>query len=168
MTGTIREVRLSDAHAIADIYNYYIEHTTVTYETEPVTAGEMERRIRDISEGHPYLVYEDDGVVTGYCYAHPWKVRAAYRHTFETTIYLDHRVMHHGIGRQLMARLTDMCRERGCHVLIACVTDENAESRAFHLRLGFKQAGHYEQVGRKFGRWIGIDDFELILPDSGR
>ena len=118
MTGTIREVRLSDARAIADIYNYYIEHTTVTYETEPVTAGEMERRIRDISEGHPYLVYEDDGVVTGYCYAHPWKVRAAYRHTFETTIYLDHRVMHHGIGRQLMARLTDMCRERGCHVLI--------------------------------------------------
>ena len=71
MTGIIREVRLSDARAIADIYNYYIEHTTVTYETEPVTAGEMERRIRDISAAHPYLVYEDDGVVTAYCYAHP-------------------------------------------------------------------------------------------------
>ena len=52
MTGIIREVRLSDARAIADIYNYYIEHTTVTYETEPVTVGEMERRIREIGRAH--------------------------------------------------------------------------------------------------------------------
>lgn len=163
MTENIRDVRLTDARAIADIYNYYIENTTVTYETEKVTVEEMEERIKDISARHPYFVYEEDGRIVAYCYAHPWRTRAAYRLTLESTIYLDHNITHQGTGTRMMNHLIELCRSQGYHVLIACITDENTGSIAFHERLGFRHVAHYDQVGRKFDRWLGLDDLELIL-----
>ena len=161
--GNIREVKLSDAQAIADIYNYYIANTTVTYETELVTADEMARRIEEISAKYPYFVYEEAGKVIAYCYAHPWRTRAAYLYTLETTIYLDHSVKHHGIGSLMVNHLIALCKEKGYHALIARATDENVESKVFHEHLGFKQVSHYEEVGWKFDRWLGINCFELIL-----
>ena len=37
----IRKVTPDDAQAITDIYNPFITHTTVTFETEPVSVDEM-------------------------------------------------------------------------------------------------------------------------------
>ena len=45
----IRYAKLSDAKAIADIYNEYILHSVATFETEAVSEDEMYRRIADIS-----------------------------------------------------------------------------------------------------------------------
>ena len=163
MNANIRKAELADAQAIATIYNYYIENTTVTYETELITTEEMARRIKEISEKYPYLVYEEKGKVVAYCYAHPWRTRAAFLHTLETSIYLDHTIKHHGIGTKLVTELIEMLKRQGYHALIATITNENTESIAFHLRLGFKQVGQYEQVGWKFDRWIGLNSYEMIL-----
>ena len=54
------------------------------------------------------------------------------------------------------------CR-RGIHVLIACITSENTASCAFHEALGFRKASSFEEVGMKFGRWLGVTDYQLIL-----
>ena len=40
----IRYAKLSDAKAIADIYNEYILHSVATFETEAVSEDEMRRR----------------------------------------------------------------------------------------------------------------------------
>ena len=163
-TNNIRPVRLADAARLAEIYNYYIVNTTVTLELEPITADEMARRIAEISAHHPYYVYEENGRVMGYTYAHPWKTRAGYiGHSLETTVYLDHEVKHGGIGSALVNRLIEYCKAEGFHVLIANATDENQESRAFHEHLGFKQVAYYSEVGRKFNRWLGIKSFEKKL-----
>ena len=77
----IRKADSEDAEAIAAIYNEYIINSTATFETEPVTVEEMRERITQISAGFPYLVYETGNEVAGYCYAHPWKERAAYKYT---------------------------------------------------------------------------------------
>ena len=55
----IRPVSPADSAAICEIYNYYIEHTVVTFEERSLTGLEMEERIRKISAGYPYLVWED-------------------------------------------------------------------------------------------------------------
>ena len=83
----IRYAKLSDAKAIADIYNEYILHSVATFETEAVSEDEMYRRIADISSRFPYLVFEEGGQVIGYAYAHLWQERAAYCHTWETTFF---------------------------------------------------------------------------------
>lgn len=159
----IRKVHPSDASAIAEIYNYYVGETTVSFEYEPVSVDEMAARIAETSAEYPYLVCEDGGKVAGYCYAHRWKERAAYIHTWETTVYVASRDRGRGVGGLLMERLVEECRAAGCHVLVACITGDNEASIRFHERLGFVRASCFRQVGRKFGRWLDVVDYELLL-----
>ena len=159
----IREVTIHDAAAIAAIYNDYVLHTTVSFETEPLTTEAMRDRIAHIAADYPYFVAEEEGVVTGYCYAHPWKERAAYGHTLETTVYLSPQSQNRGLGKQLMQRLIDECRHRGYRALVACITGNNEISRAFHARLGFIQVSLFKEVGYKFGQWLDVVDYELLL-----
>ena len=159
----IRRVAVQDAQAIADIYNEYVLRSVATFEVEPVTVQEMLGRIEELSARYPYLVYEEDGQVLGYCYAHQWRARAAYRQTWETTVYVDTSARRKGIGRALVGHLIEECRRAGVHVLVASIVSENVGSIMLHQGLGFRQASHFSQVGRKFGRWLDITDFQLLL-----
>ena len=141
----IRTVKFQDARAIANIYNEYIKNSVISFETEPLSLQEMQSRIVEISAHFPYYVYEQqDGEILGYCYAHLWKERDAYKHT-------------------LMQRLIGECCRQGYHALIACITEGNEASILMHSKLGFKQVSHFEKVGFKFGRWLGVVDYELLL-----
>ena len=159
----IRPVTLADTEAITAIYNHYIQETTVTFETEPITTEEMARRIKDISAQFPYFVYEKDGKILAYCYAHLWKERAAYSNTLETTIYVEQRAVHQGLGSLMVRRLIELCRAQGYHALIACITEENEASVKMHEKLGFKQVSSFKEVGKKFGRWLDVADLEYML-----
>lgn|SRR5574344_939406 len=159
----IRPVKTEDADSIAAIYNEYVLNTNISFETDAVTTDEMRLRISEISTKFPYFAYEIDGEVVGYCYAHLWKSRAAYKHTLETTVYIATDYQGQGIGRMLMEKLIDSCKQQGYKVLIACITEDNQKSCKMHEKLGFKQVSHFEKVGCKFGRWLGVRDFELIL-----
>lgn len=159
----IRRVKLQDAKAITTIYNEYVEHSVSTFDTEPLREEDMRSRIAEIAARFPYFVYEEDGRVTGYCYAHLWKERDAYKHTLETTVYMAPGYLGKGIGKMLMQRLIEECKREGYHALIACITEGNAASDSLHLGLGFKQVSHFEKVGLKFGRWLDVVDYELLL-----
>ncbi|MCF2597407.1 N-acetyltransferase [Phocaeicola barnesiae] len=161
----IRTVTLNDAQAIADIYNEYIVHTCITFETAPVSPAEMADRIRTISSTYPYFVYEADGEMLGYCYAHGWKEKQAYRQTAETTVYVKKGHTGKGIGQALMQQLIDVSQKAGLHVLIACITYPNEASVRLHEKLGFKQVSRFNEVGRKFGQWLDIYDFQLVLSE---
>ncbi len=160
----IRDVKINDAGAIAGIYLHYVKDTTVSFETIPPDAVAMAERIRSISTSYPYLVAEDENTgIVGYCYAHPWKERAAYSQTWETTIYLSPDFTGREIGHTLMRRLISACRDYGCHALIACITAENTGSIAFHGSLGFREVSRFIEVGFKFGRYLDVVDMELML-----
>jgi phosphinothricin acetyltransferase len=162
----IRDLQASDAEAITKIYNWYVLEGDQSFETEALSVEAMRDRALHIHESYPYFVAVDHDAgdkVLGYCYVHPWKERAAYSHTFETTIYLALDARHHGVGRMLMTRLIEECRARGYRALIACITGNNTESISFHLSLGFKQVSHFKQVGYKHGQWLDVIDLELLL-----
>lgn len=159
----IRKATLDDAAAIAEIYNHYIEHTSVSFEVEPLSPMAMRERMVSLLPHFPYLLYEKDNKVLGYCYAHAWKERAAYKSTWELTIYLHHQFTGAGIGKQLMRELIAACRAQGCRVLIACITGNNVASKMFHQQFGFHQVSHFEKVGEKHGEVLDVDDFELML-----
>lgn len=163
MNGLLRPVILADAGRIAAIYNKYIADTTITFETESVPVEVMRGRIDSVSSAFPYFVYEYDGEVLGYCYAHLWKEREAYSKTLETTVYLAPEACHQGIGSRLMRLLIEECRRQGYHALIACITADNLSSLQFHHRLGFRQVSRFSEVGRRFDRWLDVIDLELVL-----
>ena len=91
-----RDVKPQDATAITKIYNEYITNSIISFETEPLTEEDMLSRIVQISSKYPYLVYETDGIVVGYCYAHAWKERAAYRYSRNNRLFISriHRQRH--------------------------------------------------------------------------
>lgn len=160
----IRPVEYSDTEAITEIYNHYIMDTTVTFETKPLSINAMACRIKDISAKFPYFVTEQEGRVVGYCYVHQWKEREAYLHTLEVTIYLDPQHKGNGLGSKMLKKLVEACKESThCRALIACITEENTESIAFHKRMGFEIVSHFKKVGYKFDRWLDVIDMEMLI-----
>lgn len=159
----IRPARLEDSGAIADIYNWYIEHTIITFEETPLTAADIAARMT-LTEPHcPWLVLELDGVVRGYAYAGIWKARSAYRHSRETTIYLHRDYGGAGHGRILYQSLIDELRQGPIHVLIGGIALPNPASVGLHEHLGFKQVGGFTEVGKKFGNYIDVGYWQLTL-----
>ncbi|MDR2121363.1 MAG: GNAT family N-acetyltransferase [Tannerella sp.] len=161
----IRKVKKEDAEEIAAIYNYYVVHTAITFETEPVSEEEMRERIVRISAKYPYFVYEKDGFIAGYCYAALWKKRKAYGRTVESTVYVSPDHKRKGVGLALMNKLTEALLEMQIHAIIACITIPNDESVALHEKLGFTKVSHFRQVGWKFERWLDVGDWELVFEN---
>jgi phosphinothricin acetyltransferase len=159
----IRPVRLSDAEAICGIYNYYIEHTVITFEEIPLSIGEMEERIRKISSKYPYLVWEENEKVTGYSYINTWKERAAYRYAAELSIYLENGKQGKGVGRTLLTRILEEVRKTDIHVLVSGITLPNDRSTALHEKFGFKKIAQFNEIGYKDNNWLDVGYWELIL-----
>lgn len=160
----IRRVRpAEDAGAICRIYNHYITDTVVTFENDPLDRETMQLRIERINARFPYLVYEQDGRVLGYCYAATWRSRAAYDHTVETTIYLDPDWTGRGIGYELYQELVARLRSSDFHVAVASITLPNTRSVALHEKFGFRKVAHFTEVGNKFGKWLDVGFWELSL-----
>ena len=153
----VRPATAADAEAIARIYSYYIVHTTISFEEQPVCAAEMAGRITEVlSSSLPWLVAEHAGLVVGYAYAGKWKGRFAYRYSVETSVYLDPEFTGQGFGTRLYQALLAMLRDRSIHVVIGGIALPNEASVALHERLGFAKVAHFKEVGCKFGQWIDV------------
>ncbi len=160
----IRAFETGDAAGIAQIYNHYVLHTTVSFENEALSLDAMRQRLTAIASSYPCLVDSENGEIRGYCYAHQWKERVAYAHTWETTVYIAPRHIGKRIGEHLMNELIERSRTSGrCRALVACITGDNAASIALHEKLGFTKVSHFPQVGRKFDVWLDVVDYELLL-----
>lgn len=159
----IRSIVPADASRIAEIYNHYVRETVVTFEERPVASDEMARRIAETTAGFPWLVSEQCGLVAGYAYASSWKRRSAYRFAVESTVYLAPEFTSRGIGSGLYRALIVEMRARGLHCAIGGIALPNPASIALHEKLGFGPIGHFREVGCKFGRWVDVGYWELIL-----
>jgi phosphinothricin acetyltransferase len=162
----IRDVKPGDSGQICRIYNHYIENTIITFEEESLEPGEMERRIREVTKEHPWIVFEEEGRILGYAYAHTWRSRSAFRFSLESTVYLDPGEMGKGIGTRLYSRLLQLLKDQGIHMVIGVLSLPNEGSRKLHEKFGFKKVAHYREVGLKFGKWIDIGSWQLNLQDN--
>lgn len=160
----IRSASESDAADIAEIYNYYITETTVTFETDPVTPEIMQERIRKAQKNYLWIVAEEDGKVIGYSYAGQWRTRQAYFKSVETSIYLHKDRRTTGTGTQLYTELLKRLKEDfGIHAVIAALGIPNEASERFHEKMGFERLGTFKETGFKFGKFCDVAYFELLL-----
>ena len=161
--NVIRPARLADATRICEIYNHYVRETVITFEEVPVEADEMAGRIRGVQALAPWLVAEEDGVIAGYAYATPWKTRSAYRFAMESTIYMAAELSGRGIGGSLYAALIAELRSREIHCAVGGIALPNPVSIRLHERLGFREIGRFREIGWKFGRWVDVGYWELLM-----
>jgi L-amino acid N-acyltransferase YncA len=160
----LRDARSSDAAAMAAIYNHYVLGTTVSMEFDPVEPVDIERRMDAVREARlPWLVLLERGAVAGYAYATPWRTRPGYRHAVESTVYLDARARGRGHGRRLYAALLARLAGRA-HCVIGGIALPNPASVGLHEALGFRQVARFSEVGCKFGDWVDVGYWQLLLP----
>jgi phosphinothricin acetyltransferase len=160
----IRNVLLSDAGRIAEIYNHYIEHTIITFEEDKIDAGEIERRIKAVQEKrYPYIVYEENGQLLAYAYLNNWRTRSAYDITLETSIYIDIDYTGRGIGTILYKALIDKSKEINIHSLIGVISLPNEASQKLHEKLGFQLIGNFRESGKKFNQLIDVEFWQYFL-----
>jgi L-amino acid N-acyltransferase YncA len=162
--AVIRAATAADAEALASIYNHYILNTVITFEEQAITAADMTERLAEVAASKlPWLVAERAGQVLGFAYASKWKGRCAYRYAAEVTVYLDATVPRQGFGTQLYEALFAQLRERGMHTLIGGIAEPNPASVALHEKFGMRKVAHFAQVGFKFGRWVDVGYWQVML-----
>lgn len=160
----IRSALPYDAEIIAHIYNHYILNTVITFEEQPVAAQEITRRMADVSSAQlPWLVVELSGRIVGYAYASPWKDRSAYRYSVESTVYLDPAFLGAGFGSQLYDALLAELRLKKVHGVIGSIALPNEASIRLHEKFGFRKVAEFKEIGYKFGQWVDVGYWQLIL-----
>jgi L-amino acid N-acyltransferase len=152
------------AAAILEILNEAIAHSTALYEYRPRTPQDMLAWFAEKSTGRfPIIGALEGDTLVGFATYGTFRARAAYKYTVEHSVYVhkDHRGR--GIGTALMRELIAAAREQQYHVLVGGIDIANAGSVSMHERLGFTYAGTVRQAAYKFGRWLDLGFYQLIL-----
>lgn len=155
----------SHAQAILDIFNEAIVTSTALYDYQPRSLTSMNAWFAAKDKGNfPVIGIEDEhGTLLAFGSYGTFRAWPAYKYTVEHSVYVhkDHRGK--GLGLRVMQELIAEAGQRDVHAMIGCIDASNPGSIALHDRLGFKLVGTLPQVGFKFGRWLDIVFYQLIL-----
>ena len=162
----IRLASSEDAPAVARIYGPIVRDTVISFEVDPPSELEMERRIAATLGHAPWLVSEENGEILGYVYASKHRERAAYQWSVDVAAYTHDAHRRKRVGRALYTTLFELLRLQGFRAAHAGITLPNAASVGFHEALGFRAVGVYSAVGFKLGAWHDVGWWQLRLIDS--
>jgi L-amino acid N-acyltransferase len=167
-----------EAHAAAvlDIFNDAILTTTALYEYKPRTMETMKTWFAT-KEANRFPVIgaiDESGALMGFASYGTFRAFPANKYTVEHSVYVDKSYRGKGVSKVLLNAVIEKAREADLHTLIGGIDAANSVSIALHERLGFTHAGTIRQAAYKFGRWLDLSFYQLILetpssPDeSGR
>jgi L-amino acid N-acyltransferase len=153
------------AAAILDIFNDAIVHSTALYDYQPRASESMVGWFAaKRTGGFPVIGAEDgEGALLGFASYGTFRAWPAYKYSVEHSVYVHKDQRGHGIGVALMQRLIAAARKQERHVLVGGIDMTNTASIALHERLGFVHAGTIRQAGFKFGRWLDLGFWQLLL-----
>lgn len=151
----IRFVQEEDLPAIREIYGEYI-NTSVTFEYALPSPEEFEARVKEIVREYPYLVWEEEGKILGYAYAHRHMSRAAYGWNAELSIYFSGTARSRGRGKIIYEKLMEVLKLQNVRNVYGCVTVPNPDSQRLHGKMGFQLLGIFPKTGYKAGKWHDI------------
>ena len=154
-TFTIRPATREDMRAVVGIYNWAINQTFATIDSEPLSAEEAEEwwdahaRQRTTT-----LVADEDGDVIGWARLLPWRQRGF--EVVEDLVYVDPLYQKRGVGRELLGQLIESARATGCRTIVASVAADNLAGLRLHQGMGFEVVGTLKDAAYKFSRWMDI------------
>ncbi|SFW33081.1 GNAT family N-acetyltransferase [Luteibacter sp. UNCMF366Tsu5.1] len=161
----IRVATVSDAAACHAIYAPVVGTSAITFETAPPGDDAMVERIRARLANHPWLVWEEQGIVLAYAYAGRFRERAAYDWVAETSIYVHENARRRGIARRLYGALLDTMAMQGINQAVGVITLPGDASVAMHEAMGFAPAGVWPKAGYKLGQWWDVGVWSRFLSE---
>ena len=151
--------------AILAIFNDAITHSTALYDYKPRTPAMMADWFAVKSKGHfPVLGLETTaGELAGFASYGAFRPHPAYKYTVEHSVYVDRRFRGQGFGRRLLEEIIATAEREQYHTMIGVIDSANEVSINLHKALGFAPCGALRQVGFKFGQWLDVVFYQLIL-----
>ena len=161
-----RPARLSDAAAIAQIYNQGIEERIATFETEPRSPDQIAAVLTERGDRYPTIVAERAGIVLAWAGTGPYRSRPCYDGVAEFSVYTERAARGTGAGRAALLGLIQACAERGFWKLVSRVFPENTASRSLCRSVGFREVGIYQRHGKLDGQWRDCVIVEYLLGEA--
>jgi len=149
---------------IRAIFNAAIADSTALYDYQPRTPAIMADWFAAKRRGNfPVLGAVEGTTLLGFASYGLFRAFPAYKYTVEHSVYVAASNRGQGIGRALLTAVIAAAQSQNYHALIGVIDTQNAASIALHKAQGFSHAGTLRQVGFKFGRWLDVDFYQLIL-----
>ena len=162
----IREAQEEDLPRLLNIYNHYVEHTSITFDIDRVSLAARKLWFEDFDPLGPHRLYvaESESRVHGYASSRVFRAKAAYAQSVETSIYLAPESTGSGFGAALYSHLiTALEAHPEVHRALGGVTLPNESSVALHSKMGFTEIGRFSDVGFKFGQHWDVAWFERAV-----
>ena len=158
----IRDAVAGDLEELNDLYNHYVRETHITFDVELVTPEARRAWFRHYASTgrHRLLVAIEPHRLLGFASSSPYRAKAAYDPSVETTIYLAPDVTGRGIGPALYEALLAALEEEDVHRAYGGIALPNPASVNLHEQLGFTKVGHFTEQGRKFGQYWDVVWYE--------
>ncbi len=154
----IRPAAIGDLRRLTEIYNHYAVNTPITFDIDPFTVEGRIGWLEEHSGGGRYRLFvaDEGGRLAGYAGTGPFRAKAAYDTTVETSIYCAPEATGRGIGARLYEALFKAIEGQDIHRVVAGITMPNPASVALHRRFGFEQVALFSENGRKLGRYWDV------------
>lgn len=160
----IRKAVEADIVQLMDIYNEAILHTTATFDMEEKNIKNRQNWFYEHRGKYGLLVAVEGSRVLGYAALSPYRARAAYDETCELALYVRREEWDKGIGKELLERMIAYGREQSeLHNIVSFITAENESSIHIHKKAGFNYCGTIQQAGKKFGRYLDVDIYQMLI-----
>jgi phosphinothricin acetyltransferase len=163
----IGSATVEDLEAISDIYAHYVRTSAISFDLE-VPSEDWRREWFSTFDGsgrHRLLVARGDGRAVAYAASAPYRPRAAYATSVETSVYVAPSHVGRGLGSALYEELLSSLEREDVHRAYAGIGMPNPASVRLHERFGFRRVGYYTEQGRKFGRYWDVAWYERSFPE---
>lgn len=158
----VRPMGDADADEVLAIYQAGLDTGQASFETAaPDWAGFCAGKLPEHR-----LVATDPakGQVLGWAALSPVSDRCAYAGVAEDAVYVHPSARGTGVGEALLRALVTGAEGAGIWTVQCGVFPENAASLALHARVGFRQVGRRERLGRHRGVWRDVLLLERRSP----
>ncbi len=155
----------SHSDSILAILNEAIVNSTALYDYVPRPRESMDNWFAAKRCGnYPVVgVVSDTGEILGFATYGTFRPWPAYKYTVEHSLYITPEFRGQGLGKLLLSTLIGRARDQDYHVLVGGIDSTNLASIALHNHLGFEHVASMKQVGFKFGRWLDLCFYQLLL-----
>ena len=166
----VRTALLKDLTEILNIYNYEVENGISTLDLHKKTYDEQKVWFDEHNkENHPLIVAETDNKIAGYASLSPYRSKEAYKSTVELSVYISPDFRNMGVATCLMEKIIELAKsDPNTHTIVSVITSGNAASCALHEKFGFTFCGTIKRVGKKFGKFLDIDNYYLFTDGEDK
>lgn len=150
---------------ILDILNDAIINTTALYEYRPRTIQVMDAWFEAKRQGNfpVFGAFDENDNLLGFGSYGPFRNFPAFKYSVEHSIYVKESARGKGVGRFLLEGVISKAITQDYHVLVGAIDADNTASIKLHEKAGFLFSGKISQAGFKFGRWLDLAFYQMIL-----